>query len=93
MADYNNLKVMSYSKVMHAKITSKGQVTIPKPVRDVLQSQEIEFVLEDDGRVLIQPGQSARGALADYATADARARETDAWPRAAAEKHGGSADQ
>jgi AbrB family looped-hinge helix DNA binding protein len=37
-------------------VTSKGQVTIPKPVRDRLQirpGSEVEFVLEADGRVVL----------------------------------------
>lgn len=39
-------------------ITSKGQTTIPKAVRDQLQlktGDRIEFVIEDDGRVVLLP--------------------------------------
>jgi AbrB family looped-hinge helix DNA binding protein len=38
------------------KVTTKGQVTIPKPVRDHLQIQagtDVEFAIEDDGRVVL----------------------------------------
>ena len=43
---------------MHATITSKGQVTVPKPVRDRLHlkaGDRIDFVLEDDGCVRVTP--------------------------------------
>ena len=41
-----------------ATITSKGQVTIPKEIRDALgldAGTEVEFVLEDDGSVRVRP--------------------------------------
>ena len=41
-----------------AKITSKGQVTIPKAVRDSLKvyaGDKIEFVITEDGQALIRP--------------------------------------
>jgi antitoxin PrlF len=41
-----------------ATLTSKGQVTIPKPVRDALQlhaGDRINFVVRDDGVVEIRP--------------------------------------
>ena len=37
---------------MQATITSKGQVTLPKPIRDKLHlrpGDKIDFVLDDDG--------------------------------------------
>ena len=37
---------------MQATITSKGQVTLPKPIRDRLHlkpGDKIDFMLEDDG--------------------------------------------
>ncbi len=39
-------------------ITSKGQTTVPKEIRDFLQlnpGDQIDFIIESDGRVLIQP--------------------------------------
>ena len=41
-----------------ATITSKGQVTIPKRIRDELElsaGTEVEFILEDDGTVRVRP--------------------------------------
>lgn len=40
-----------------ATITSKGQVTIPKKIRDKLdlkEGEEIEFVLEEDGEIRVR---------------------------------------
>ena len=41
-----------------ATVTSKGQVTIPKRIRDALDGDagtEVEFVLEDDGTISVLP--------------------------------------
>ncbi len=41
-----------------ATITSKGQVTIPKDVRDALRlraGHRLEFVALDDGTILVRP--------------------------------------
>lgn len=43
-------------------ITSKGQVTIPKAVRDLLgliPGDEVSFEVGDDGRVYLQPKKSS----------------------------------
>jgi antitoxin PrlF len=43
-----------------SKITSKGQVTIPKPLRDHLRLEpgsSVEFELAEDGRVFLVPRQ------------------------------------
>ncbi|MFB6202653.1 MAG: AbrB/MazE/SpoVT family DNA-binding domain-containing protein [Halorhabdus sp.] len=45
-----------------ATITSKGQVTIPKPIRDRLgldAGTEVEFVLDEDGTVQVRPKEPA----------------------------------
>ena len=42
-------------------ITTDGQVTIPKPLRDLLglgAGDEVEFVVEDSGRVLLRKAAS-----------------------------------
>ena len=53
---------------MDATITSKGQVTIPKEIRERLgleAGQEVEFVLADDGTVEVRPKKPALERLAD----------------------------
>ena len=42
-----------------ATVTSKGQVTIPKEIRDLLRLKTgdlLDFVIQDKGRVEIRPG-------------------------------------
>ncbi len=58
---------------MKATITSKGQVTIPKPIRDHLHLKEkdrIDFKISDEGKVLLEKPASqiadAGGMLAAY---------------------------
>jgi antitoxin PrlF len=51
---------------MEATITSKGQITIPKPVRDALRLRKgdrVDFVLETDGTVRLLPVTSSVTAL------------------------------
>ncbi len=49
-----------------AKITKKGQVTIPRKIREKLNSEVIEFdILEND--VVIKPVKSIAGSLYSYA--------------------------
>lgn len=41
-----------------ATLTSKGQITIPKDVRDALHLEpgdQLDFIIQDDGRVLVRP--------------------------------------
>jgi AbrB family looped-hinge helix DNA binding protein len=56
---------------MGMPVTVKGQVTIPKPIRDRLQltpGSKVEFAIEADGRVFLrkagQGGATASGRLA-----------------------------
>lgn len=47
---------------MTTTLTSKGQVTIPKPIREALHLQPgspVDFVVNDQGQVVIIPAQSA----------------------------------
>lgn len=48
------------------KITSKGQVTIPKEIRNILGSDIVEFELID-GNVFVRPVKSVGGSLKRYA--------------------------
>ena len=48
---------------MATKITSKGQVTIPKPVRDhlgIVPGSEVEFRRSADGGILIERADGTR---------------------------------
>ncbi len=47
------------------KITSKGQVTIPKEVRNIINSDIINFEIIE-GKVVINPVKSVAGSLQDY---------------------------
>lgn len=49
-----------------SKITKKGQVTIPKRIRDLLNSDIIEFEVRNNG-IYIQPVKSVAGGLKRYA--------------------------
>ena len=43
---------------MQATITTKGQVTVPKPIRDKLRlkpGDKIDFIMEPDGELRIAP--------------------------------------
>ena len=48
------------------KITRKGQVTIPKRIRDFLKSDVVEFDVIDN-KVVVLPVESAAGSLSKYA--------------------------
>ena len=73
-----------------AKITKKGQVTIPQKIRKQLQSDVIEFTVEGD-TILIRPVKSVAASLSSYGGKNTlpfeKAREK-AWEEAAKERHG-----
>ena len=48
-----------------ATITKKGQITIPKIIRDKIQSRVIEFVVEDD-TIQIKGVPSVEGSLSTF---------------------------
>lgn len=49
---------------MSHRLTIKGQVTIPKEIRDLLGLEEgnscVEFVLDDDGRVTVRKAEATK---------------------------------
>jgi len=49
-----------------AKITKKGQVTIPRKIRQKLNSEVVEFDIIESG-VIIRPVESVGGSLNSYA--------------------------
>ena len=64
-----------------AKVTSKGQVTIPKEIRDYLDSRVVEFKIENE-RVIIQAVKKVAGKLKRYANPDLIPQEKTAWKKA-----------
>ena len=48
------------------KITRKGQVTIPKEIREKLKANAVYFEVEDD-IVMVKPVRDAAGSLREYA--------------------------
>ncbi|HBG04471.1 MAG: hypothetical protein A2075_13275 [Geobacteraceae bacterium GWC2_58_44] len=74
-----------------AKITSKGQLTIPRAARMALKSDTVEVEIQGD-IVVLRPVKSVAGALAGYARGkepfeDVRAK---VWQEVADEKAGGA---
>ena len=52
--------------VSRSTITSKGQVTIPKAIRDRLglaAGDTLEFTVDEEGRILARPSTAGRGLL------------------------------
>ena len=52
-----------------AKVTSKGQITLPRSAREALGSDVVEIEIEQ-GRVLLRPVRSQAGALRGFAKGD-----------------------
>jgi AbrB family looped-hinge helix DNA binding protein len=74
------------------KITSKGQVTIPKEIRDRLKTTSVYFEVEDNN-VMLKPVYDAAGSLNEYALkapADRSMKQMKekAWEEALREKTG-----
>ncbi|MDQ7010718.1 MAG: AbrB/MazE/SpoVT family DNA-binding domain-containing protein [Mariprofundaceae bacterium] len=71
-----------------AKVSSKGQITLPKAVRDFLHADILRVVIED-GEVRIRPVRNVAGSLKRYARKEIpmeQARE-EAWDQVAHEKY------
>lgn len=74
------------------KITRKGQVTIPKEIREKLNANSVYFEVEDD-IVLVKPVRDAAGSLSEYAGnvkpgVSVRQMKDRAWEVAVREKTG-----
>lgn len=74
------------------KLTQKGQVTIPKEIREKLKSNTVYFEVEDD-TVMVKPVRDAAGSLSEYAGnvklgASMRQMKDKAWEVAVHEKIG-----
>ena len=71
-----------------AKISSKGQITLPKPVRAVLGGNLVRIVVE--GNVIrLEPVPDLAGSLKRYATGSTGCHEARdrAWSEAMHDKH------
>ena len=74
------------------KITRKGQVTIPKEIREKLKANAVYFEVEDD-TVMVKPVRDAGGSLREYAGnvkpgVSMRQMKDKAWEVAVREKTG-----
>jgi bifunctional DNA-binding transcriptional regulator/antitoxin component of YhaV-PrlF toxin-antitoxin module len=61
-----------------ARISSKGQITLPRRVREALDSDVVRILLAEDGSIRLEPVPSLAGCLARYADAAPRADESEA---------------
>jgi len=71
------------------KITSKGQATIPKEIRDLLKTDVIEFEVVD-GMVVVKPVKSIGGSLNRYSKGGVSMKDVreKVWEEVAREKSG-----
>lgn len=70
------------------KISKKGQITLPKYIRQALGSERIRLVLLD-GQVRIEPVKSVAGSLREYAKpgVDLTQETALAWDAVIGENH------
>jgi AbrB family looped-hinge helix DNA binding protein len=74
------------------KITRKGQITIPKEIREKLNASSVYFEVEDD-TVIIKPVLDAAGSLREFAGnvksgVSMKQMKDKAWEVAVSEKTG-----
>jgi len=71
------------------KITSKGQATIPKEIRDLLKTDVVEFEVVD-GTVVVKPILSIGGSLNQYAKGSVSMKDVreKVWEEVARERSG-----
>lgn len=79
------------SGVKTAKVSSKGQITLPREVRKALGTDHVRIVYSSEDGVRIEPVNDVAGSLAHYARRKGRipfdlARER-AWGAVVREKH------
>ncbi len=78
-----------------AKITQKGQVTIPRKIREKLRSEVIEFDIVND-QIIIRPLASVAGSLSAYGKKESppfREAREKAWDEMSREKYAKKTDR
>ena len=77
--------------VKTAKVSSKGQITLPREVRKALGTDHVRIVYSDGGEVRIEAVNDVAGSLAHYAKGKRkipfRAARDRAWETVVREKH------
>ncbi len=70
------------------KISGKGQITLPKRIREILASDVVKIVVEE-GVVRIEPVKDVGGSLRSYAKryVEMKKARGKAWEEAMREKH------
>lgn len=73
--------------VLTAKITSKGQITIPKKIRQMIKGDVVEFEV-NEGKIVLKPVTSVGGSLSKYVTgySDVAEAREKTWSDVAHEK-------
>ncbi|OAQ21852.1 AbrB/MazE/SpoVT family DNA-binding domain-containing protein [Thermosulfurimonas dismutans] len=70
------------------KVSQKGQITLPKEMREALGSEVLRLVLRDR-KVIIEPVEDLAGSLKEYAKpVDLTKAKEEAWTEAVREKFG-----
>lgn len=75
-----------------AKLTSRGQLVIPQPVRQYLDLQpgdRVDFLIQDDGEVIVRPAVSDVRALKGILPRPARSVSLEDMDRAIRERGSG----
>jgi AbrB family looped-hinge helix DNA binding protein len=79
-----------------AKITRKGQITIPRKIREQLDSEVVEFSVTEDNNIVLRPVKSVAGSLSSHAkkvSGSFREIREKAWEKAVREKYGKKANR
>ncbi|WP_297058796.1 AbrB/MazE/SpoVT family DNA-binding domain-containing protein [Thermosulfurimonas sp.] len=75
--------------VKTVKVSRKGQITLPKKIREALGSGVLRLILEDR-RVIIEPVEDLAGSLKKYAQPQRELSKEEVWAEVVREKFGGS---